>query len=131
MFTADETTLFYLSLGRKASGDQAQHGLIDRWNAHVQTAHRVNSRPVSKKTSTSTNSTRINSQRQRSVSALTSNIAITSKPTKPSDIKEKEGGLSDAEEFQGPERDEAVFSPVKGSVRVDSKVWNTTHITNN
>jgi hypothetical protein len=68
-------------------------------------------------------------RRSTSTSVLTSRVAITSEPTGPNvaitnihSDSESEHGIPDDDETQGPERDAAAASPLKGKTRITSSV---------
>lgn len=126
MLTLDETTLFYFSLACSTSGPKIKTGAIDRWNNAVSTFG-ARSRPGSKASTTIAASTisKTSSAAKRFVapSALTSDIQIQSSyPVKTEEREVDFGGVSDADETQGPEHEAAASSPMKGNTRKDSDV---------
>lgn len=130
MLTLDETTLFYLSLPSAANGSQlSRKSAIDRWAEDLPPRGVRTASGPSSRASTATMLSRVSSApgRHTAVSALTKGITITSKlpvvKAEPvADIHDFGGGLSDCDETQGPERDNAVYSPIKGNARKDSSV---------
>lgn len=134
MLTLDRTTLFYFSFNSTASASnpKARSGVINQWVASIAPPPPM-SRASSKASSTTrTSSAQAKTERTTIKSSLSDTVAIVSKNTATAGNDEDDpygllGGLSDMDETHGAERDAAVSSPVKGSVRKDSKVRTLTN----
>jgi hypothetical protein len=126
MLTLDETTLFYFSLYSQSQSHKK--GVINDWASNVASFDSGISLPKPKsKGGASLNSgvpslTRASTLSSKS-SALTDSITITDKKEgRPVSYSSHIGGLQDEDEAHGAERDAAASSPVKGKVRLSSRV---------
>ena len=122
MLTLYQTTLFYGSLMDTSDKKSKLTGLNDSWAPGISTG-----RPCSDTFGIPTAVTGIGSSgRSTLTSVLTSRVAITS--TGPNvtiaNISDSESkhGIPDEDETQGPERDAAAASPLKGKKRITSSV---------
>lgn len=132
MLTLDETTLFYFTLAcNTTTSSRALSTSIQRWEAETLKpldGPKCLSSRASTTVAASTVSSRISSAQPRysAPSTLTNNITITSTAqpkVKAEPVSDLEGHvISDNDETQGPEHDEAATSPVKGTTRKDSSV---------
>jgi len=131
MLTLDETTLFYYSLS--LSKDKKVSSLIKDWSKFVDnsTKPKLPSNTHGSSTSTTLASNTQARARGTKVSPLTDQVVITSREEGPkSTLRSKadlslddvSGGLSNEDEVQGAEREEAVNSPPKGKVRATNAV---------
>jgi hypothetical protein len=129
MLTLDETTLFYYSLS--LSKDKKVSSLIKDWSKFVDNSTKPKLPSNTHGSSTSTTLASNTQARGTKVSPLTNQVAITSREEGPKStlrskadlsVDEVSGGLSDEDEVQGAEREEAVNSPPKGKVRATNAV---------
>lgn len=135
MLTLDRTTLFYLSLSETyvAVKEKATTALVSEWVENLEklkvdnNARSARSGSVPGLTTGSTRSSRPAPSTARS--ALTNNIKVKN-VDKFIEIpdSEAEGGFSDRDETQGPEREFAVKSPPKGKKRATSTVSPLTYV---
>jgi hypothetical protein len=129
-------TYYALSLTSESTGVK-QSGLSKGWSSIINAkgTQAVNGSATSSRRTTtlagsSTRTTTLagSSTHTTKTSALTKNITITSSQSAGHDTKSNiayndvSGGLSDEDETQGNERDEAIASPPKGKIRATSAV---------
>jgi hypothetical protein len=127
MLTLDQTTLFYYFLSDSTSGKKGFSSGINDWAAAIP----IDAKPTSKATATTGSNRSVPpltnaSTRSSASSVLSKNITVSqiipkTEPTNDS-IEIVNGGLSDADETVGFEREAAVASPPKGKRRATSSV---------
>ena len=112
LLTLDETTLFYFSHVRSSDDVPLMTDIIGHWRTDVKQAPptTLSWQPLGGSITTST----------RSARSKTSATSV--KDTATELFSTRMGGISDTDETQGPERDYAINSPLKGKKRLTSDV---------
>jgi hypothetical protein len=138
--TLDQSTLFYWTLSDSSLNKKRKISAIDEWvSASAIPGNVPASRAPSEVTATTFSRPRSvipsltnGSSRLSAPSVLTNNITIVSHRAPLAKVKAEmvpdeieiysDGGLSDADEIKGEEREAAIRSPPKGKNRVTSEV---------
>lgn len=128
MLTLDNTTMYYWNLSNQARSTRHRAGKehIEDWQAGLQTKPRSgaqSSRGSTRSSGTTTSSSRLSHSQSVRSSLVSVRGPSANRVTNGDDDNAGDlGGVSDRDELEGKEYEDARDSPRKGKQRIDSKV---------